>query len=117
MPLKSDDHGSFERRRKTSMAFSRLKKVVISVFLIMILFSFTVLQYNGFPLTPDVREPGPKYSIETYAAIGQRQSMLRDTTKSVSLSTNTDDLISGHKAIVTIDSCLGVEEPGDGNVR
>ena len=90
------------------MEMTRKQKVVIlSVFLSVVLLSFTVLQYIG----------SSRYWKETYKTVGQQhQSLplvrtLRETT-SDSLSGD-----SGQVTAVTIESCLGVEEPAEENVR
>ena len=91
------------------MGFTRQQKVVVlSVFLSMILGSFTVLQYTGGPVTRAERAPRARYLIENYE---------QSTTSDYSHSPDSEDLINGPKATVAIESCLGVEEPAKENVR
>ena len=78
--------------------------VILSVFLSLILFSSTVLQYIG----------SSRYSIETDKTVGPQLRELRETTSSTSESHNVD---SAQLGAVTIESCLGVEEPAEENVR
>ena len=89
-----------------SMEITRKKKVMmLSVFLSVILLSFTVLQYIGFP----------RYSIEADNTLAQQQSLPREgreRTASDSLSADWDQVKS-----LTIQSCDGVEEPAEENVR
>ena len=73
----------------------------------MILGSFTVLQYTGGPVTRAERAPRARYLIEHYES----------TTSDYSHSPDLDDPNNGPKATVTIESCLGVEEPAEENVR
>ena len=89
------------------MEMTRKQKVVIlSVFLSVTLFSFTVLQYRG----------SSRYSIETDKTVGQHQSpsLLRGQRDNTSDSLSAD---SAELRAVTIESCLGVEEPAEENAR
>ena len=88
------------------MEMTRKQKVVIlSIFISVVLFSFTVTQYIG----------SSRYSIETYKTPRQQhQSLLRILRETTSDSLSGD---SGQVKAVTIESCLGVEEPPEENVR
>ena len=92
------------------MGLTRHQKVVVlSVFLSMIFASFTVLQYTtGGPVNYAERAPRARYLIENYQ---------QSTKSDYSHSPGSDDPNNEAKATVTIESCLGVEEPTKENVR
>ena len=86
------------------MEMTRKPRVVISsVFLSLILSSFTVLQYRG------TGAGSRRYSGETNKTLVGRPPWLRELPHNTSHSTE--------RQAVTIESCLGVSEPAWHNVR